>query len=234
MLIEDEPRAIEVLQRYISKIDMLDLRASIREPLKAIETIHSEQIELLFLDIHLPAMDGVQFYSSLNLKPLVIFTTAYQEHAVQSYDIDAVDYLLKPIGFDRFLKSVSKAQSILSRTRTETSENPHILYVKSGGLTHRVNRDDILYLEKEGNYLTLFLKDKKIVVRENMSRVFDLVPRSDFVRVHKSFVISIRHLETIEAHQVTVGKTKIPLGAFFREAFLKTLTSKGITGSIHL
>lgn len=224
-VIEDEPKGVEVITRYISRIEFLDLKASFREPLKAIEWINHEKIELLFLDINLPEVSGLQFLSILKHKPLVIFTTAYPQHAVDSYEIDAVDYLLKPISFERFLKSVSKAQVLINQLNNVSHSESEIIYVKSGGQTHRIHIDEIIYLEKEGNYLTLFLKDKKIVIRENMSDIFNIIPKTDFIRVHKSFVVSIKHLEMIEAHQVTVGKVKIPLGASYREEFLKRLNS---------
>lgn len=227
IVIEDEPKALDVIERYVKKIDFLKLRTSIREPMKAIEFINSEKIELLFLDINLPEINGLQFFSTLQYKPLVIFTTAYSQHAVESYEMNAVDYLLKPFSFERFLKSVTKAQSILTHSISNISQQgPSIIYIKSGGQTHRIHLDEILYLEKDGNYLTFFLKDKKIVIRENMSDVFDIVPKSEFIRVHKSYVISIKHLETIEAHQVTVGKVKVPLGPSYRENFLKAINQR--------
>lgn len=224
VVIEDEPKALDVIEHYVKKIDFLDLKASVREPLKAIEFINTKKIDLLFLDINLPEINGLQFFSTLEYKPFVIFTTAYPQHAVESYEMNAIDYLLKPFSFERFLKSVTKARNIITNSSaTISQQEPSIIYIKSGAQTHRVNLGEILFLEKEGNYLTFFLKEKKIVIRENMSDVFDIVPKNDFIRVHKSYVISIKHLETIEAHQVTVGKVKIPLGPSYREDFLKKL-----------
>lgn len=218
VIVEDEPRALEIIQRYIKKIDFLDLKASLREPIRAIEIINDLRPQLLFLDISLPEINGFQLFSLLTCKPFVIFTTAYPQHAVKSYEVDALDYLLKPISFDRFVKSVSKAYQLISRSSERSSDS--IIFLKSGFQIHRVSVDAIICIEKKGNYLTFYLSDKQIIVRENMSDVFSLVPEHRFVRIHKSFVVSLKHLETIEAHQVTLGKLKIPIGVTYRESFL--------------
>ena len=223
VIIEDEPRAIEVIERYIVKLDFLQLLNSFREPLPAIDFINHEQVDLLFLDINLPDINGLQFFNSLTHKPYVIFTTAYPEYAIESYEVNAVDYLLKPISFERFLKSVTKVQNLINKP-SSSSIGSSVIFIKSGGQTHRIHLAEILFLEKDGNYLTICLKDRKILVRENMADIFKLVPETEFVRIHKSFVISIRHLEMIEQHQVTVGKVKIPLGPSYREAFLKRIS----------
>lgn len=226
-ILEDEPRAIEIIQRYIERVDFLQLKATRREPLKAIDLIDLEKIELLFLDISLPDINGLHFYKSLTHKPLVIFTTAYPEHAVDSYEIEAVDYLLKPISFERFLKSVSKAKNAIMPP-PGLKRDQAIINVKSGGQLHVVRMSDILYLQKDGNYLIMHIKGKQIVVRENMSDVFKIVPSGEFIRVHKSYVVSLQHVEMIESHQVTVAKTRIPLGATYRESFMKRFDSHSL------
>lgn len=225
-IVEDEPRAIEIIQRYVEKIDFLDLKIVAREPLKAIEGINDQKVQILFLDINLPEINGLQFFASLVHKPLLILTTAYPEHAVESYEIEAVDYLLKPITFERFLKSATKAHRIIKHS--EASKNGQlVINVKSGGQLHRVPLNEILYFEKDGNYLIMYLKDKKIIIRENMSDIFKIVSPANFIRIHKSYVVSIQHVEMIESHQVTVAKIKIPLGASYRRNFLRAIDSEG-------
>jgi|SRR6185437_7674613 len=217
--VDDEPKALEVIERYCQKIDSICLKGAFREPLKAVEFLNREQIDLVFLDINMPDINGLQLIAGLTAKPMIIFTTAYSSHAVESYNLNAVDYLLKPITFERFLAAVNKAMNLFllkgkTVVKNETSE---MVFIKSGSQIHHVKIADILYLEKDGNYITIFMKDKKILVRENMTDIFDIVPQADFVRVHKSFVVAVRHIAMIEVHQLIINGQKIPVGSTYRE-----------------
>jgi two-component system, LytTR family, response regulator len=217
--IDDEPMALEVIERYCQKSGLTDLKATFREPIKAIEYLNRESIDLVFLDINMPDVNGIQLLRTLTNKPMVIFTTAYSNYAVESYDLNAIDYLLKPITFERFLAAVNKALNLktLKNGSTAKDDDDTSIFVKSGPQTYQVKLSDILYLEKDGNYITICLKDKNILVRENMGDIFDLVPAADFVRVHKSFVVAIRHITMIEAHQLIIGQAKIPIGSTYRD-----------------
>jgi len=217
--IDDEPKALEVIERYCQKTDLLCLKASFREPVKAIEFLNREKIDLVFLDINMPDISGMQLVATLATKPLIIFTTAYSNYAVESYNLNAVDYLLKPITFERFLAGVNKVVNLLSASdnTARKAEEADTVFIKSGAQTHQVKIGDILYLEKGGNYITVYLKDKKILIRENMSDIFEIVPAEKFVRVHKSYVVAIKHIAMIEVHQVIVGGAKIPVGSVYRD-----------------
>lgn len=217
--IDDEPMALEVIERYCEKSGLTDLKATFREPVKAIEYLNRESIDLVFLDINMPDVNGIQLLRTLTANPMVIFTTAYSKYAVESYDLNAIDYLLKPITFERFLASVNKAMSLktLKNGTIAKDDDDASIFVKSGPQTYQVKVNDILYLEKDGNYITVFLKDKSILMRENMGDIFDLVPAADFIRVHKSYVVAIRHITMIEVHQLTIGQAKIPIGSTYRE-----------------
>lgn len=223
--VDDEPKALDVIHRYCKKIDSLSLKAQFREPVKAVEFLRTEKVELLFLDINMPELNGIQLFSTLADKPMVIFTTAYSEYAIESYRLNAIDYLLKPITFERFLQSVNKASELIKLKNNSqpgiNSSKADFIFLKSGPQTHKVKVDDIYYLEKDGNYITVYSKEKKILLRENMTDIFDLIPKEGFIRVHKSFIVASRHIETIESEQVIVNKTKIPLGITYRDAFLK-------------
>jgi two-component system LytT family response regulator len=218
--IDDEPKALEVIERYCQKSDLVDLKATFREPVKAIEFLNREKIDLIFLDINMPDINGMQLTQTLAAKPMVIFTTAYSNYAVESYNLNAIDYLLKPITFERFLAAVNKAWSVLAlQNKTATKEDEAgTVFIKSGPHTYQVKISDILYLEKDGNYITIVLKDKKILIRENMTDIFDIVPQEAFVRVHKSFVVAIRHISMIEVHQLIINNEKIPIGSTYRDA----------------
>jgi len=217
--IDDEPMALEIIERYCQKSGLIDLKASFREPVKAIEYLNRENIDLVFLDINMPDVNGIQLLRTLPTRPMVIFTTAYSNYAVESYDLNAVDYLLKPITFGRFLAAINKVLSLktLKNGTTAKDDDDASIFVKSGPQTYQVKLSHILYLEKDGNYITICLKDKNILVRENMGDIFDLVPAADFIRVHKSYVVAIRHITMIEAHQLIIGQVKIPVGSTYRE-----------------
>lgn len=206
--------ALEVIERYCAKSDLVELKAVFREPVKAIEYLGREPVDLVLLDINMPDLSGMQVVATLSPRPLIIFTTAYSHYAVESYTLNAVDYLLKPISFERFLAAVNKAVAVRGSGKDEEAT----VFIKSGPQTHKVKVRDILYLEKDGNYIMVHLLDRKILIRENMGDVFDLVPAGEFVRVHKSFVVAIRHISMIEVHQVTILDDKIPVGGTYRDS----------------
>lgn len=217
--IDDEPMALEVIERYCHRSGLIDLKASFRESVKAIEYLNHESIDLVFLDINMPDVNGIQLLRTLPTKPMVIFTTAYSNYAVESYDLNAIDYLLKPITFERFLAATNKAFNLfqIRNKQNDRDDNGGTVFIKSGSHTHQVKVSDILYLEKDGNYITVYLKDKTILIRENMGDIFDLVPPSEFVRIHKSFIVAIRHIAMIEVHQLMINGTKIPIGSTYRD-----------------
>ena len=226
--IDDEPKALEVIARYCQKSDLADLKATFREPVKAIEFLNKEKIDLIFLDINMPDINGMQLIQTLATKPMVIFTTAYSNYAVESYNLNAIDYLLKPITFERFLAAVNKASNLVSLQNKPSAKEDETgtVFIKSGPHTYQVKVADILYLEKDGNYITVHLKDKNILIRENMGDIFDLVPAADFVRVHKSFVVAIKHIAMIEVHQLVINGEKIPIGSTYREPLRNRLGLK--------
>ena len=214
--IDDEPKALEVIERYCQKSDLLCLKATFREPVKAIEFLHREAIDLIFLDINMPDINGIQLIQTLAVKPMIIFTTAYGSYAVESYDLNAVDYLLKPINFERFLAATNKAFNLFS-VKNKQPEEADTVFIKSGPHTYQVKIGEILYLEKDGNYVTVHLKDKNILIRENMGDIFDIIPAAEFVRIHKSFVVAIKHITMLEVHQLVINNNKIPIGSTYRE-----------------
>jgi len=216
--------ALEVIERYCRKCDLVDLKAIFREPVKAIEYLGREKIDLVFLDINMPDLSGIQLLQTLSSRPMIIFTTAYSHYAVESYTLNAIDYLLKPIAFERFLAAVNKVVSqVTGRPGATGGSDDATLFIKSGPQTYQVKVGDILYLEKDGNYITVHLKDRDVLIREKMSDVFDLVPDTEFVRVHKSYVVAIKHIEMIEVHQITINKKAIPIGSTYRESLRERL-----------
>jgi len=218
--IDDEPMALDVISLYCADCDLVELKATFRDPLKAMDYLSHEKIDLIFLDINMPGISGMQLAQSLSHRPMIIFITAYSHYAVESYNIGAVDYLLKPIIYERFLTAIDKAAKA-RLVQNSVDDKETTVYLKSGPQTYPVKLSDILYLEKDGNYMTVHLKDKKILIRENMNDIFDLVPADEFIRVHKSFVVAVKYITVIEVLQLIINGVKIPIGSTYREQ-LKT------------
>ncbi len=221
VILDDEPTALAILEEYASKVDLLQLEAKFRNPIEALSFCQQRKVDLIFLDINMPNLNGMQFLKSLTKPPLVVFTTAYSEFAAESYEIEAVDYLLKPISFARYARAVGK---VLDRIEghhgatKQTKPEDNTIYIKSGHQLHRLNLSDILFLQKEGHYLVFHVREKKILSRMNMSQAFDIVPSTEFVQVHKSFIVAKRHIEIVEGHQITIANNKIPVGKNFRDS----------------
>ncbi len=214
--IDDEPIALEIVRSHASKVPFLDLKAEFTDAFKALEYLQKESIDLLFLDIKMPDISGIDFFNSLSKKPLLIFTTAYSEHAVTSFEMDAVDYLLKPFSLSRFIKGCNKAFELYNfRNASETTDH---LYIKTGYEQIKVFYEDILYLEATGNYVTFATKDKSILSRSTFIEAINLLPPDKFVRVHRSFVVAVNKIDKVERHQVTINHKTIPLSEAFRQS----------------
>ena len=217
--IDDEPIALDIIKSHASKVPFLDLKATFTDAFKALEYLQKESIDLIFLDIKMPDISGIDFYSSLSKKPLVIFTTAYSEHAVTSFEMDAVDYLLKPFSLSRFIKGCNKAYELYNfRNADDTTDH---LYIKTGYEQVKVMYDEILYLEASGNYVTFVLKDKNILSRSTFTEVINLLPTDKFVRIHRSYIVAVNKIDKAERHQVTINNKQVPVG----EAYSLNLTA---------
>jgi two-component system, LytTR family, response regulator len=225
--IDDEPKALAVIQYYAQQVPLLQLTATFRSGLDALESLQKEPaIDLIFLDINMPDLTGLEFLQALPQPPLVIFTTAYSEYAVQSYDWETVvGYLLKPIEFPKFIKAVNKAatqhQLRKRAPKTDINESEEYILVKSGTQTYQLKLSEILYIEASGNHVFFITKERKIITLNTLQEIAKLLPPHLFYRVHKSFIISRQHLEIIESYQVKINGREIPLGKTFREPFLE-------------
>ncbi|WP_162051686.1 LytR/AlgR family response regulator transcription factor [Pontibacter pamirensis] len=214
--IDDEPMALEVVRSHAAKVPFLELAACFTDAFKAMEYLQHEAVDLLFLDIKMPDINGLEFVTSLQKKPLVIFTTAYSEHAVTSFELDAVDYLLKPFALVRFLKACNKAQELLQLRNGMVAPKDYI-FLKTGYEQVKVHYDAILYMEAAGNYVTFVLEGSKLLSRMTINELSELLPADKFTRVHRSYIVAKDRIDKIERHQVCVKGQCVPVGASYMQ-----------------
>lgn len=221
IIVDDEPLAQEVLENYVQRIGgELNLVKKCNNALDAFQSLHNERIDLLFLDIQMPVIDGLSFLKSLKNPPAVILTTAYPNHAIEGFDLDVVDYLLKPISFERFLKAVNKV--IEQRKVMSNAEgNTDYMFVKVDSKLVKINYADIIYIEGMKDYLKIFVKERPLVVHQTMKKIEDLLPRNKFIRVHKSYIVAISAVNSIVGNFIEINGKEIPIGANYKEHLLK-------------
>lgn len=219
--VDDEPIALDIIRNHAAKVPFLELKAVFTNAFQALDYLQKEPIDLLFLDIKMPDISGLEFFNSLQKKPLLIFTTAYTEHAVTSFEMDAVDYLLKPFSLSRFIKGCNKAFELYNYRNA--SEGTDYLFIKTGYEQLKVLYDDILYLEASGNYVTFVLKDKTVLSRSTFVEAVNLLPVGKFVRIHRSYVVAVSKIDKAERHQVAIGNKSIPVSEAFSQNLVEAL-----------
>jgi len=230
LVIDDEPLAQRVLERYIQDIPALELIQKCDNALDAMEILKEKKIDLIFLDINMPKLTGLEFLRILKNPPLAIITTAYAEFAIQGYELDVVDYLMKPFGMERFLKAIQKVQDILKprehfllvKTSGESQEDQYI-FVKSSKKTYRISLNDILYIEALGDYVKIYTTDRMVISYHSMKNLENLLSPKQFPRIHKSFIVSLSKIELIEGNQVKLRDRYIPIGTNFKAEFEKLI-----------
>jgi two-component system, LytTR family, response regulator len=228
-IIDDEPLARQLLKGFISKIPNLTLEGEFSNALKAIEGISKNPVDVIFLDVQMPQLTGIDFLKSISKKPYVIITSAYKEYALEGFELDVVDYLLKPFDFNRFLKSVTKLTNLLekpSATHPETSTTNHseFLFLKDGTKLVKINFDSLLFIEGLGDYVKLVTKGKTITSLQTMKKLETQLP-AYFVRIHNSFIISIRAIDSIQHNNVQIGDRLLPIGITYKKTFLESIQS---------
>ncbi len=230
IIVEDQPPAQRVLEKYIKDLGTLELRGVFSDALTALEFLKREKVDIMFLDIHLPKLSGIELLKILNPKPKVILTTAFSEYAIEGYELDVVDYLLKPFSFERFVKAVTKATSIVSseaasniekQASTSSKEYPKQIFVKSGNEYIHLNIDDIRYINADGDYTMIYMVDKKYLVSHPLRYWLTALPEELFSQVHKSYIVNIQSITKVVSGQILLGETKIPVGRTYKDAFSK-------------
>ncbi len=219
IIIDDEPSSQNVLKSFVNRVDYLELKKVCNNALEALDYLKSNTVDLLFLDINMPELSGISFYKSLQNPPKVIFTTAYSEYALEGFEVEATDYLLKPFSFERFLKALEKVKKFIT-------ENKKTIIVKSDKKLHQVNIEDILFIEGLGDYIKVYLQDSFLVTYKTLKKISEELPKSHFIQIHKSFVIDKNKVDYIEGNLISIQNHKIPLGQKFKKMFLEKFNSK--------
>lgn len=212
--IDDEPHALEVVQMHAAKVPFLELKASFTDAFEAIPYLQQNKIDLLFLDIKMPDISGIEFINILQKAPLVVFTTAYSDYAVKGFELDAIDYLLKPFSLARFTKACNKALEISQMSREAPAD---YIFLKTGYEEEKLLFDEILYIEAEGNYMAFVLKNKKLLSRLNISEALQLLPQQQFVRVHRSYIVNINKILKLTRQSVWIAEKEIFIGASYED-----------------
>jgi two-component system LytT family response regulator len=229
LLVDDEPLALSLLQKHILQLDFLEVAETCPNALKALEVLKRTNIDLMFLDIRMPAISGIDFLKMLRHPPKVIITTAYREYALDGYDLDIVDYLLKPITFDRFFKAIERylRNSNLDVSPSASAGNEQAaLYIKSAHKNIKVNTDEVLYMESLKDYVKIYTSDTTITTKYKISDMEADLAGKGFLRIHRSFIVNLKHLSAFTASDVEIGKVEIPIGESYKELVFKILKTK--------
>lgn len=216
VITDDEPTACEGLQRYVEKVDFLSLMAICEDAMQLNNFLQTQQPDLLFLDIEMPYLSGLELLASLAHPPHVIITSAYEQYALKGYEFDVVDYLLKPISFERFLKSVNKVHNLLHQEE-RLEDTTDFIFVRSDRQMHKVFLKDILIVEGLENYVCIYTENSKLLVRSTMKRMVEALPKEAFLQIHKSYIINQEKIDMIDGNRIVVGQHTIPVARNFRE-----------------
>ncbi|HRG79947.1 MAG TPA: LytTR family DNA-binding domain-containing protein, partial [Cyclobacteriaceae bacterium] len=222
VIIEDEPLARNLITEYVKKVPSLNLLNAFSNPLEALEALRTLSVDILFLDVQMPEITGISLLKVLKKRPLVVLTTAYSEYALEGYELDVADYLLKPITFERFLKSVDKIMLRLEADpkpvvmASETVASPAFVFVKDGTKLVKVRLDEILYVEGLKDYVTIHTTSQKITTLQRMKALEEQLPADKFIRIHNSYIVALDAIDVIQKNEVSIGSVSLPIGDTYR------------------
>lgn len=233
IVIDDESLALELIRSYIERIPFLELSGAFTDPFEAMDHLRKNRVDLVFTDIEMNEINGVELMSSLSNRPMIIFISAYERYAIDGYSLDAVDYLLKPVSFDRFLKSVNKAYEIWPyrennlefKPQRAGSSLPEYIFVKTDSRLVKLFFDDILFVEGYGDYIKYHLRDGRVILSLQNMNGLDTKLSSNFARVHRSYIVAIDKIEEIERKRIKIGKHHIPISDSYQDAFFARLNN---------
>lgn len=227
IIIDDEPIAHRIIENYCANLPHLKKVGNCYNVFEAMQLLNEQQVDLLFLDINMPELTGFDLLKALSNPPKIIVTTAYEEYAIEGYELNISDYLLKPFSLERFIKAINKAllesKQILKKETIDSNNIEHHFFIKGDKKHHQINTNDILYIEAYGNYTKVVLKNEIIVCHEKISHYETLLPSSNFLRVHKSFIVAKNKIKLIEGNQIRIEEFKIPIGRVYKSGINKLL-----------
>lgn len=230
LIIDDEPLARDLIRSYLTKLENFEIAGECGDAMKAMQVLRDQKVDLMFMDIQMPQITGIEFLKILKNPPKVIITTAYREYAIDSFELDVVDYLLKPITFERFLKSVNKYYQVsqeeipVSAPVSEVIQSEEaFIYVRENKRVIKVNLNEILYIEGLSEYVQIYTDKKKIITKTSMTSLEEKLPGDGFLRIHKSFIVSMSRIEAFTAHTIEVPGKDLPIGRSYKNTVLNTL-----------
>ena len=226
IIVDDEPLALDVLETYIDRIPSLNLVRRCNNAVEAFDALNSEKVDLMFLDIQMPQLTGIDFLKTLKNPPLVIFTTAYPNYALDGYELNVTDYLLKPISFERFMMAVNKVTELLQKDKgnaevDEKEKAKDYIFVKSDKKLIKVKYDDIFYIEGLKDYVIIRMKDSRVITLQTMKSLEAKMPNKQFKRIHRSYIVSLDKIEAVVGNMIEINKKHLPIGKNYREQLLK-------------
>ena len=219
IILDDEPLAIKVIENFVKKIDFLDCIGTFSNANESLSTIKKEKVDLMFLDINMPFVDGISFLKNLENPPKTIITSAHSDYAIDGYDLNVVDYLMKPIPFERFEKAVDKAYKAISRVRNEKSLDLDFVFVRVNKLNVKINFDDILVIESLKDYIKIVTKNKNFIVHTTLTSFTESLPRNKFIRIHRSTTAAIQKIDVIDGSNAYINKKPYKIGGSYKDDF---------------
>ncbi len=236
LIVDDEPLARGLIRNHLDKLDNFEIVGECSDAMKALDALHGHKVDLMFMDIQMPQITGIEFLKTLKHPPQVIITTAYRDYAIEGFELDVVDYLLKPITFERFLKSVNKYFQVAGNEQPGFSSSSSVqddafIYVKENKRVVKVLLNEILYIEGLSEYVKIHTVDKKIVTKTSMSGMEDKLPDTDFLRIHKSYIVSLRKIQAFTATSIEIGGKELPVGRSYKNRVAGVLQKDGITSN---
>jgi DNA-binding LytR/AlgR family response regulator len=227
IIVDDEPLAIEIMESYVAKVDQLKLEGTFRNAVSAFTFLQQNQVDLIFLDIQMPKLSGIDFLKTLKNPPKVIFTTAYRDYAIEGFELEVADYLLKPIPFDRFLKAVAKvlhqpmSTTVVSTIKNDAADN--YVYFKVDKKMIKTRMNDIIYIESVKDYVKVKTGEKEIITQQKISYLEESLPKEQFLRIHRSFIVNRERIDAYSATDVEIGKFHVPIGRNYKNDVMKIL-----------
>jgi DNA-binding LytR/AlgR family response regulator len=228
LIVDDEPIAREGIMEYINQIDYLHAVAACKSAVEAAGLLQKKEIDLIFLDIQMPKLTGIEFLKALANPPLIIFTTAYSEYALEGFELDVVDYLLKPISFARFLKATEKAQNYLNAKNKDFSITNEFFFIKCNGKIEKIVMSDVDYIEAMANYVIIHTQQKKYITYLTFSGIEEKLPAHLFVRIHKSFLVAVSAIQTIDGTEIITKTMRLPMSKKYRNEVMSRIDSRFI------